>query len=120
MKVLALICALVAALVLFSLHDGARAEVTGVQSQKGPGFYRLTANDSAAEKACKDKSGTVSTDQDGYKICTLPRACPGAGGPTRTTKLDADDPAAAKKCQDTCGIVSTDNGAKVCTKPEGY
>lgn len=116
MKVLALMCASVAALALSS----ASADVPGAPSKKGPNFYRLAANDAAAEKACKDQGGTVSTNQDGYKICTLPRSCPAPGGPTVSVKLDANDASATKKCQDACGVVSTDKGAQVCTKPEGY
>jgi hypothetical protein len=116
MKVLALMCVSVAALALSS----ASADVPSAPSKKGPSFYRLAANDAAAEKACKDKGGAVSTDQDGYKICTLPRSCPAPGGPTVTVRLDAGDAAAAKKCQDACGVVSMDRGAQVCTKPEGY
>jgi hypothetical protein len=105
--------------VSLSLGLSFAAVPAGSPAQKGPNFYRLTAGDTAAEKACTDKGGTVSTDQDGYKMCTLPRSC-AMGGASRTFKLDAGDPSAAKKCQDACGVVSTDNtGAKVCTKPDG-
>ena len=120
MKVSALVLASFAACILWPAFDDARADVTSGASPKPPSFYRLTPNDPAAEQACKDKGGTVSTDPDGYKICTLQRACAAPGGATRTTKLDAGDAAAAKKCQDACGVVSTDkDGARVCTKPEG-
>ncbi len=119
MKVSALLCASAALAVSLSFGASYAAVPAGSQSQKGLNFYRLSAGDTAAEKACADKGGAVSTDQDGYKICTLPRSCP-AGGATRSVKLDANDPAAAKRCQDACGTVSTDSaGAKVCTKPEG-
>lgn len=120
MKVSALLCASAALAVSLSFGlSHAAVPAPGSASQKGPSYYRLGAGDTAAEKACVDKGGTVSTDQDGYKMCTLPRSCP-AGGATRSVRLDANDPAAAKKCQDACGTVSTDNtGAKVCTKPEG-
>lgn len=116
MRVLALISVSVAALALSSAY----ADVPSAPNQKGPNFYRLAANDAAAEKACRDKGGSVTTDQDGYRICTLPRSCPAPGGPTVTVRLDASDAAAAKKCQDACGVVLMDKGAQVCTKPEGY
>ena len=119
MKVSALLCASVAVFAVGSLGGSAWGAVSSESSAKGPSFFRLTANDPAAEKACKDKGGAVSTDQDGYKICTLSHACPAPGGATRTTKLNAGDPGDAKKCKDACGVVSTDkDGAQVCTKPE--
>ena len=120
MKVSALLCASAAAFaVSLSLAVTYAAVPAPGGAAKGPSFYRLTAGDAAAEKACADKGGAVSTDPDGYKICTLPRSC-AAGGASRTVKLDGNDPAAAKKCEDACGTVSTDNtGAKVCTRPEG-
>lgn len=119
MKVSVLLCACVAVVALWPLAEGARAGAPGAPAQKQmPNFYRLTQDDPAAEKACTDKGGVVSTDQDGNKVCTLRRACPAPGGPTQTTKLDAGDPAAAQKCTDACGAVSTDaTGSKVCTKP---
>lgn len=120
MKFSALLIASVAVFALGSVGDGALAAMPSAASQKAPSFYRLSPNDPAAEKACKDKGGAVTTDQDGYKICTMARACAAPGGATSTTKLNAGDPAAAKKCQDACGVVSTDkDGAQVCTKPEG-
>jgi hypothetical protein len=118
MKASLFLCASVAVLATTLVWTGARA-APGESSQKGLSFFRL-ADDPAAAKACTDKGGAVSTDQDGYKICTMPRSCPAPGGATRSTKIDANDAAAAKRCQDTCGVVSTDaSGAKVCTKPEG-
>lgn len=120
MKVSALLCASVAVFTVLSLGVGASAAAPSGSSQKAPAFFRLTQGDPAAEKACSDKGGTVSTDQDGYKICSLPRDCATPGGATRTAKLDTNDQAAAKKCRDACGVVSTDSdGAQVCTKPEG-
>lgn len=120
MKVSALLCASAALAVSLSFGAShAAVPASSSPAQKGPTYYRLSAGDTAAEKACADKGGTVSTDQDGYKMCSLPRSCP-VGGATRSVKLDANDPAAAKKCQDACGTVSTDSaGAKVCTKPDG-
>jgi hypothetical protein len=117
MKVSALLCASIAVFAMSSVaHAAMPSEASG---KSAPSFFRLSANDPAAEKACRDKGGAVSTDEDGYKVCTMPRSC-SAGGPTRTVKLDVSDPAAAKKCQAACGTVSTDNtGAQVCTKPEG-
>lgn len=118
MKVSALLCVSVAIFAVSSLGDGARAAVPGAPSQKAPSSYRLDA-DPAAEKACADKGGVVTTDQDGIKTCTL-RACAAAGGAATTTKLDANDPNAAKKCEDACGVVSKDDaGALVCKRPEG-
>jgi hypothetical protein len=119
MKVSALLCVSVAVLAVSSLSGVANAAAPARSSQKAPAFYTLTPDDPAAEKACKDKGGAVSTDQDGYKICKLAQACP-VGGATTATKLDANDAAAAKKCQDACGTVSTGaDGAQICTKPEG-
>lgn len=120
MKISALLCTSVAVFGLSSFSDGARAAAPSPSSQKLPDFYRLTPDDPAAEKACTVKGGAVSTDQDGNKICTLPRGCTAPGGAMRTTKLDGNDPAAAQKCKDGCGVVSTDkDGAQVCTKPDG-
>ncbi|MCE9521094.1 MAG: hypothetical protein K8S25_01520 [Alphaproteobacteria bacterium] len=120
MRVSALLCASVAVFTVSSFGGGAFGAVPGASADRGPSFFRLTANDPAAEQACKDKGGAVSTDQDGYKMCTIARACAAPGGATRTTKLDANDPAAAKKCKDACGVVSTDkDGAQVCTKSDG-
>lgn len=118
MRVSVVLCASVAAVALWSLAGAVHAgDPAPAASKAMPNFYRLTQNDPAAEKACTDKGGAVSTDADGNKICTLKRACR-AGGATQTTKLDAGDPAAAQKCMDACGVVSTDaSGAKVCTKP---
>jgi hypothetical protein len=120
MKVSALLCASAAAFVVSMSLTAVNAAVPAASpNSKGVSFYRLSAGDAAAEKACTDKGGAVTTDQDGYKMCSLPRSC-AAGGATRTVKLDLNDPAAAKKCQDACGTVSTDNaGAKVCTRPDG-
>ena len=117
MRIRSLVCMSVALLAASSW--AARADAPASRAaQKAPAFYMLSPNDPAAEKACKDKGGTVSTDPDGYKICK-PRVC-AAGGPTTATKLDASDAAAAKKCQDACGTVSTGaDGAQVCTKPAG-
>jgi hypothetical protein len=118
MKRSAILCASVAVFA-FSLMP-AGAVPPGEASAKMSNFFRLSPNDPAAEKACSDKGGTVSTDQDGYKICTMPRVCAAPGGATRTDKLNTGDPAAAKKCKDACGTVSTDqSGAQVCTKPAG-
>lgn len=122
MRVSALLCASVAAFAAWSASEGAHAAMPSpsAASQSAPSSYRLSPGDAAAEKACVDKGGAVSTNQDGYRICTTGRACPAPGGPTRTAKLDASDPAAAQKCKDACGAVSTDaSGAKVCTRPEG-
>lgn len=120
MKLSALLYASVAVLALASFHDRARGAEPGSSSQKLPNFYRLTPDDPAAEKACTDKGGAVSTDEDGTKICTLARACAKPGGAATTAKLDGNDPAAAQKCKDACGVVSTDkDGAMVCTKPGG-
>ena len=111
------LCASVAVLAFSLAPAGA---VPGEPNAKMPSFFRLSPNDPAAEKACSDKGGTVSTDQDGYKICTMPRSCPAPGGATRTDKLNTADPAAATKCKDACGVVSTDqSGAAVCTRPAG-
>jgi hypothetical protein len=118
MKRSAILCASVAVFA-FSLVP-AQAVPPGEASAKMPSFFRLSPNDPAAEKACSDKGGTVSTDQDGYKICTMPRTCAASDGETRSDKLNAGDPAAVKKCKDACGVVSTDqSGATVCRKPAG-
>lgn len=118
MKVSALVYVSVAVFAVSSFGDAARAAVPSAPSQKAPSSWRLSA-DPAAEKACADKGGVVSTDADGIKTCTL-RVCAAAAGATTTTKLDANDPNAAKKCQDACGVVSKDNaGEMVCTKPGG-
>ena len=116
MKVSALVCASVVALGAWSLSEAAFAAMPSpAASTEAPKFYRLTPGDQAAEKACADKGGFVSTDQDGNRMCNI---CPAPGAATKTTKLDANDPAAAQKCKDACGVVSTDNtGAKVCTRP---
>lgn len=119
MKFWAFPIAAVAALTILSLDGATRADVPSAASQKPPTVFRLSPNDTAAEKACQDKGGSVK-DEDGMKMCSLSRSCPAPGGATRTIKLDTADPQAAKKCQDACGTVSTDNtGAQVCTKPEG-
>jgi len=119
MKVSAWLWAAVAAVTLCAVGGVLHAAEPGAAAQKGPNFYRL-GTDAAAEKACTDKGGAVSTDQDGNRICTLARACPAPGGAISTAKLDTTDATAAKKCQDACGVVSTDkNGAAVCTKPAG-
>jgi hypothetical protein len=118
MKVSALLCVSVAVFAVSSLGHDARAAVPSAASQKAPSSYRL-GSDPAAEKACEDKGGVVTTDQDGIKTCTL-RVCAAAAGASTTTKLDANDPNAAKKCQDACGVVSKDDaGALVCKKPGG-
>ena len=117
MKRSVILCASVAVFAFSLMPAGA---VPGEASAKMPSFFRLSPNDPAAEKACSDKGGTVSTDQDGYKICTVPRSCAAPGDATRTEKLNTGDPAAAKKCKDACGVVSTNqSGAAVCTKPAG-
>ena len=117
MKHSVVLCATVAVFAFSFMPAGA---VPGEASQKMPSFFRLSPNDPAAEKACSDKGGVVSTDPDGYKICTMPRVCAAPGGATNTEKLNAGDPAAAKKCKDACGVVSSDqSGAAVCTKPVG-
>jgi hypothetical protein len=36
--------------------------------------YKLDPKDPNAAKACTDKGGKVSSDKDGNKICTLPKA----------------------------------------------
>jgi len=118
MKVSALLFASVAFVSLAGFADCASAAMTAPAAQKQamPTFYRLTPNDPAADKGCTDKHGTVSTDEDGNKICTLQRSC--STGAPQTVKLDASDPNAAQKCKDACGTVSTDiAGAKVCTRP---
>jgi hypothetical protein len=108
-----------AALAVGLFCASAHAAVPAAPSKLAPSFYRLTAGDTAAEQACTAKGGVVSTDQDGYRICTLARACPAPGSAARTTKLDTNDAAAERKCKDACGVVSMDaSGAKVCTKPD--
>ena len=107
-----------AALAVGLFCNTGHAAMPAAPSKQAPSFYRLTAGDTAAEQACTAKGGVVSTDQDGYKICTLARACPAPGGASSATKLNTNDAAAEQKCKDACGVVSIDkDGAKVCTKP---
>jgi hypothetical protein len=119
MRIAGLVVASLAVFAAASMWSGALA-VPSQSEQKAPTAFRLPSNDPTAEKACSDKGGAVSTDQDGMRMCNMKRACPAPGGATRTTKLDPNDPGAAKKCQDSCGTVSTAaDGSKVCTKPDG-
>jgi hypothetical protein len=62
----------VAALAVSALTvDGALASINLNSSRSN--IYRLKPNDLNAPKACTDAGGTVSTDKDGNRICTMPK-----------------------------------------------
>lgn len=81
--------------------------------------YKLDPNDPYAEQACANRGGTVGTDAQGIKRCTLPAGCSATVRTlVTTTVLDPNDANASKACTDACGTLSTnETGQQFCTKP---